>query len=151
MSTSVNARPFLMYEKGCRDAAEFYATVFPDGKVLSGPQFPGVSFELGGQRFDAYDGGDYFKMSEAFSIQVRCETQAEVDHYWERLVEGGGQHSQCGWLKDRWGVSWQIVPNAYYRLVTDPDPARAQRTMDAMLQMQKLDIAALEAAADGRG
>lgn len=150
MTQSVQASPFLMFEKGCRDAAQFYASVFPDGKVLSGDEAPGVSFEVGGQRFDAYDGGSHFTFTEGFSIQVKCETQEEVDNFWDKLVEGGGEHSQCGWLKDRWGLSWQIVPNAYYRLVTDPDPQRAKRTIDAMLQMSKLDIAALEAAADGR-
>lgn len=150
MARPITVSPFLMYDSGCREAAAFYATVFPDGRVLSDDDYPGVSFEVGGQRFYAFDGSDYFKFSEAFSMQIRCETQAEVDHFWERLIEGGGEHSECGWLKDRWGLSWQVVPNAYYRLITDPDPERVQRTMDAMLKMKKLDIEALEAAADGR-
>lgn len=150
MTQSINASPFLMYDEGCKEAARFYVSVFPDGRIVSGENEPGVSFEVGGQRFDAFDGGSHFTFTEGFSVQVRCETQEEVDHFWDRLVEGGGEHSQCGWLKDRWGLSWQIVPNAWYRLMTDPDPERAKRAMDAMLQMRKLDIAALEAAADGR-
>ncbi len=141
--------PFLMFESGAKEAAEFYASVFPDGKVLEGDG-PGVSFEVGGQRFDAYDGGPHFKFTEGISMHVRCENQEEVDYYWERLQEGGGEESMCGWLKDRFGVSWQIIPTALYELRSDPDPARAQRAVEAMLRMRKLDIAQLRAAADGR-
>ncbi len=142
--------PFLMFEEGAREAAEFYVSIFPDGRLLDG-HGPGVSFELGGVRFDAFDGGSHFSFSDGTSFMVRCETQAEIDHYWERLLEGGGRESQCGWLKDRFGLSWQIIPDALPRLLGDPDPERAQRAMQAMLKMQKLDVAALEAAADGRG
>lgn len=141
--------PFLMFSSGAREAAEFYVSVFPDGKLLPSDG-PGVSFELGGQPFDAYDGGSHFTFSEGTSFHVRCETQSEVDYYWERLREGGGEESVCGWLKDRYGVSWQVVPTVLNQLLADPDPERAQRAMQAMLRMRKLDIAALEAAADGR-
>ncbi|MFA5593831.1 MAG: VOC family protein [Trueperaceae bacterium] len=141
--------PFLMFVSGAREAAEFYTSVFKDGRIIESDG-PGVSFEVGGQRFDAYDGGSYFSFTEGVSMHVRCEDQAEVDYFWERLQEDGGEESMCGWLKDRYGLSWQIVPTALYRLRSDPDPARAQRAVEAMLKMRKLDIAALEAAADGR-
>ncbi|NLG08916.1 MAG: VOC family protein [Deinococcales bacterium] len=141
--------PFLMFEAGAREAAEFYVSVFPDGRLLPS-EGPGVAFELGGVRFEAFDGGPRFTFSDGTSFLIRCETQAEVDHYWERLLEGGGQESRCGWLKDRFGVSWQVVPTALPRLLSDPDPERARRAQEAMLTMSKLDVAALEAAADGR-
>lgn len=141
--------PFLMFSQSAREAAEFYVDVFPDGKILSG-EGPGVTFEVGGQRLQAFDGGPHFDFSEGFSLSIACETQADVDHYWERLREGGGVESMCGWLKDRYGVSWQVVPTVLGRLLGDPDPERAQRATQAMLSMRKLDIAALEAAADGR-
>ena len=140
---------FLMFEKGAREAAEFYASVFEDGRVLPGGG-PGVSFELGGQRFGAFDGGPSFRFSEAISLHGSCQDQAEVDYYWDRLREGGGEESMCGWLKDRFGVSWQVVPVALGRLLADPDPERAQRATQAMLRMRKIDGAALTAAADGR-
>ncbi|MFA7460054.1 MAG: VOC family protein [Trueperaceae bacterium] len=142
--------PFLMFASGAREAAEFYTSVFPDGKIIEAGG-PSVSFEVGGQRFDAYDGGSYFSFCEGLSMHVVCESQEEVDYYWERLREGGGQESACGWLKDRFGLSWQVVPTAYYRLIRDPDPQRAKRAMDAVLKMAKLDIRAMEAAADGDG
>lgn len=140
--------PFLMFSEGARGAAEFYVSVFPDSRMLEGDG-AGVSFELKGQRFDAFDGGEHFSFSEGISFVISCETQAEVDHYWERLTGGGGQESMCGWLKDRYGVSWQVIPVALKRLLSDPDAGRAQRAAQAMLQMRKIDIAALEAAADG--
>lgn len=140
--------PFLMFKEGARDAAEFYVSIFPDGRLLQG-DWPGVAFELGGQRFNAFDGGPDFDFTEAVSFMITCETQEEVDHYWNRLLEGGGQESMCGWLKDRFGVSWQVNPIALARLVSDPDPERAERARQAMFRMRKIDIAALEAAADG--
>jgi predicted 3-demethylubiquinone-9 3-methyltransferase (glyoxalase superfamily) len=106
-----------------------------------------VSFELDGLPVTALNGGPYFKLTEAFSMSVDCADQAEVDRYWDKLLEGG-QPSQCGWLKDRFGLSWQIVPSILPRLLADPDRAKSQRVMAAMLKMIKLDIAALEAAAD---
>lgn len=140
--------PFLMFAKGAREAAEFYTSVFPGGKILESDG-PGVSFEVGGQLFDAYDGGPYFSFTEGISLHVRCDSQEEVDYFWERLQEGGGQESMCGWLKDRFGVSWQVIPTELYRLLSDSDAERGQRAMEAMLQMRKLDIAALQAAAAG--
>lgn len=146
---SQKVTPFLMFAQGAREAAEFYAEVFPDGRVLDS-NGPGVAFEVGGQRFEAFDGGPHFTFSEGMSLMVSCRTQAEVDHYWERLREGGGEEGACGWLKDRFGVSWQVVPEALPRLLADPDPERTQRALQAMLKMRKIDVAALEAAADGR-
>ncbi len=140
--------PFLMFESGAREAAEFYVSIFPDGKLLQG-DWPGVAFELGGQRFNAFDGGPHFSFTEAVSFMVTCDNQEQVDHYWKRLLEGGGEESMCGWLKDRFGVSWQINPTALAKLIADPDPERAERARQAMFKMRKIDIAALEAAADG--
>lgn len=141
--------PFLMFRSGAQEAAEFYTSVFPDGRILEG-DWPGVAFEIGGQRINAFDGGDSFQLTEAFSLMITCEDQQEIDYYWERLLEGGGEESMCGWLRDRYGVSWQVTPRALSRLVGDPDPERAERARQAMFRMRKLDIAALEAAADGK-
>lgn len=142
--------PFLMFKTGAREAAEFYVSIFPDGKLLQG-DWPGVAFELGGQRFNAFDGGPDFEFTEAVSFMITCETQVEIDHYWSRLLEGGGRESMCGWLTDRYGISWQVTPRILARLVGDPDPERAERARQAMFRMRKLDIAALEAAAEGTG
>src|SRR5690606_2602790 len=130
---SQKVTPFLMFAQGAREAAEFYAEVFPDGRVLDS-NGPGVAFEVCGSRFEAFDGGPHFTFSEGMSRMVSCRTQAEVDHYWERLREGGGEEGACGWLKDRFGVSWQVVPEALPRLLADPDPERAQRALQAMLK-----------------
>jgi predicted 3-demethylubiquinone-9 3-methyltransferase (glyoxalase superfamily) len=140
--------PFLMFKEGSREAAEFYVSIFPDGKLLQG-DWPGVAFEIGGQRFNAFDGGPHFSFTESVSFMITCETQDEVDYYWNRLLEGGGEESMCGWLTDRFGVSWQVSPITLARLVADPDPDRAERARQAMYGMRKIDIAALEAAADG--
>ena len=137
-------------------AAELYASVFPDGKIIGTSRYteagPGpagsvmtVEFEIGGSRFLALNGGPQFTFTEAISFQVMCATQAEVDHYWARLSEGG-QENVCGWLKDRFGVSWQIVPEVLPRLLVGEDRARAQRVTQAMFGMTKLDIAVLESA-----
>ena len=109
-----------------------------------------ATFQLDGQEFHALNGGPMFKFTEAISFFVSCETQAEVDTLWEKLIAGGGAPSQCGWLKDRYGLSWQIVPSVLGRLLNDKDPGRSKRAMQAMLQMTKLDIAALQRAADGK-
>jgi predicted 3-demethylubiquinone-9 3-methyltransferase (glyoxalase superfamily) len=110
-----------------------------------------VAFELEGQSFVALNGGPVFKFNEAISFQIMCENQEQVDHYWNKLSEGGDEKSQqCGWLKDRFGVSWQVVPRVLPELLMDPDPARAQRAMNAMLKMKKLDIAELKRASEGR-
>jgi len=137
-------------------AAELYASVFPDGKIIGTSRYteagPGpagsvmtVEFEIGGSRFLALNGGPQFTFTEAISFQVMCATQAEVDYYWARLSEGG-QENVCGWLKDRFGVSWQIVPEVLPRLLVGEDRARAQRVTQAMFGMTKLDIAVLESA-----
>jgi predicted 3-demethylubiquinone-9 3-methyltransferase (glyoxalase superfamily) len=149
--------PFLWFDDQAEQAAEFYVSVFPNSKITgvtrygeAGPGKAGsamtVSFELDGLPVTALNGGPYFKLTEAFSMSVDCADQAEVDRYWDKLLEGG-QPSQCGWLKDRFGLSWQIVPRILPRLLADPDRAKSQRVMAAMLKMIKLDVAGLEAAA----
>lgn len=149
--------PCLWFDTEAEEAARFYTSVFPGSRILevqhygsAGPREEGmvmiVSFELDGRRFLALNGGPDFTFSEAISFEVECADQEEVDRYWETLSEGGEQ-GPCGWLKDRYGVSWQIVPRRLNELVTDPDREKAQRVMAAMLQMRKLDVAELERAA----
>ena len=151
--------PFLWFDKQAEEAAQFYVSIFKNSKILNvsryGDAGPGpkgsvmvVNFQIAGQEFTALNGGPLFKFSEAISFEVSCETQQEVDYYWEKLGAGGDPKAQqCGWLKDRYGLSWQVVPTVLGKLMTDPDPARAGRVMQAMLQMKKLDIAELERAA----
>jgi predicted 3-demethylubiquinone-9 3-methyltransferase (glyoxalase superfamily) len=152
--------PNLWFDTQGEEAATFYCDVFPNSRVVSvaryteaGPGEAGtvmtVEFELNGQRFVIINGGPEFAFSEAVSFQVTCETQDELDHYWDRLREGGGEEGPCGWLKDRYGLSWQVVPEGMDELFSDPDKSRAQRAMQAMFSMKKLDIEALRAAADG--
>jgi predicted 3-demethylubiquinone-9 3-methyltransferase (glyoxalase superfamily) len=149
--------PCLWFDTEGEEAAEFYTSVFPNSKILdvsrygeAGPRPAGtvmtVSFELNGQEFLALNGGPDFTFSEAISFQVFCEDQDEVDRYWAALSEGG-EEGPCGWLKDRFGLSWQIVPTRLSELLSDPDPERSQRAMKAMLGMKKIDIAELERAA----
>jgi predicted 3-demethylubiquinone-9 3-methyltransferase (glyoxalase superfamily) len=149
----------LWFDTEGEEAAEFYCSVIPNSKVLdvsrygdAGPGTPGsamtVSFELDGRPFVALNGGPQFPFTEAVSLQVSCRDQEEVDHYWNTLVEGG-EESMCGWLKDRYGFCWQIVPTALPELLGDPDPQRAERAMKAMLSMRKIDIEAIRRAADG--
>jgi len=151
--------PFLWFDNQAEEAMNFYLSVFKDSKagkiVRYGDAGPGpkgsvmvASFELNGMKFTALNGGPIFKFTEAVSFFVDCETQAEVDHYWEKLSVGG-EPGDCGWLKDKFGLSWQIVPSALPRLLGDPDAAKANRAMQAMMQMKKIDIAGLEAAATG--
>ncbi|MGY6709140.1 MAG: VOC family protein [Rhizobiaceae bacterium] len=145
--------PFLWFDDNAEEALQFYASIFPDAKVgdvqrQNGKFFLG-GFELAGQKFMALNGGPQFQFTEAISLYVNCKDQAEVDHYWDRLLEGGGKPQQCGWLKDRYGLCWQIIPEALPRLIGDPDPRKAERAMKAMLQMVKIDVAALEAAHRG--
>ena len=150
--------PCLWFDTQGEEAAEFYTSVFPNSKILDisryGPDMPRpegtvmtVNFVLDGQEYLALNGGPEFTFSEAISFQVHCDSQEEVDEYWSRLTEGG-EEGPCGWLKDRYGLSWQIVPNALIELVSDPDPGRAQRATQAMMQMKKIDIATLRRAAD---
>jgi predicted 3-demethylubiquinone-9 3-methyltransferase (glyoxalase superfamily) len=151
--------PNLWFDTEAEDAAGFYVSVFENSRIVNvaryteaGPRAAGtvmtVEFELDGQRFVGINGGPEFTFDEAVSFQITCETQDEVDHYWDRLSEGG-EEGQCGWLKDRYGLSWQVVPAGMEEVFADPDPERAERAMKAMLKMGKLDIAALRSAADG--
>jgi predicted 3-demethylubiquinone-9 3-methyltransferase (glyoxalase superfamily) len=154
--------PFLWFDDQAEEAVEFYTSLFDDSRVTNvaryGPAGPGpegsamtVSFELAGQAFTALNGGPEFSFTEAISFYVSCESQAEVDRLWGALTADGGEESMCGWLKDKYGLSWQIIPNALIELMGDEDAAKAQRVTEAMLQMKKIDIAALQAAYDGAG
>lgn len=151
--------PNLWFDTEGQEAAEFYVSVFPSSAVTNvthyteaGPRPAGtvltVDFVLDGQELTAINGGPEFKFDEAVSFLVNCADQEEVDYYWSRLSEGG-EESQCGWLKDRYGLSWQVCPVGMVELLDDPDKGRAERAMRAMLQMKKIDLAALQAAADG--
>lgn len=150
--------PCLWFDTQGEEAANFYVSVFKNSRIVevarygeAGPRPAGtvmiVTFELDGRTFTALNGGPEFTFSEAVSFQVSCETQEEVDELWHRLSEGG-EEGPCGWLKDRYGVSWQVVPDPLIELLRDPDPGRSQRAMKAMLQMKKIDIAAVQRAAD---
>lgn len=139
--------PFLWFDGRAEEAVRFYCSVFPNAKIEKLSSFVS-SFELEGLRFTALNGGPHYKFSGAISFYVHCESQAEVDHYWEKLGEGG-EHQQCGWLRDKFGISWQIIPSALPRLLNDPDRTKADRAMQAMMQMQKIDIGGLERAFSG--
>ena len=145
--------PFLWFDGQAEEAMLFYTSVFRNskpGKVSrNGSQVFSASFELDGLEFIALNGGPQFKFTEAISMYVNCEGQEEVDYYWQKLTENGGAESQCGWLKDKFGLSWQIVPDAVSRLVSDPYSGQAARAMHALMKMVKIDIAALVRAADG--
>jgi predicted 3-demethylubiquinone-9 3-methyltransferase (glyoxalase superfamily) len=149
--------PFLWFDTEGEEAAKFYTSVFPNSKIVdvarygsAGPRPEGmvmtVSFELDGQKFVALNGGPEFKFNEAISFEVSCKDQEEVDTYWSKLSEGG-EEGPCGWLKDKFGVSWQIVPTVLVELLTDPDREKSQRVMQAMLSMKKIEIDELERAA----
>jgi predicted 3-demethylubiquinone-9 3-methyltransferase (glyoxalase superfamily) len=148
--------PFLWYDSQAEEAANFYVSIFPNSKIVTVARYsevgPGpagsamtVVFELDGQRFIALNGGPHFKFTEAVSFSIDCKSQEEVDHYWSTLLEGG-RESQCGWLKDKYGLSWQVVPSVLGKLLSDPDRARAKRVMQAVLKMKKLDIETLKRA-----
>jgi predicted 3-demethylubiquinone-9 3-methyltransferase (glyoxalase superfamily) len=150
--------PYLWFASGAEDAAAFYVSIFENSRVLDISRYPEnphapagsvmtATVCLDGQELILLNGGPVFKLTEAFSLLVRCADQAEVDFYWERLLAGGGEESMCGWLKDRFGVSWQVAPDALMELLGDPDPKRAARATAAMLKMRKIDIAALREAA----
>jgi predicted 3-demethylubiquinone-9 3-methyltransferase (glyoxalase superfamily) len=150
--------PFLWFDNNAQEAAEFYVSIFKNSKILSGAPHGNdgphpevtvstVAFQLDGQEFIALNGGPYFTFSEAISLFVNCETQQEVDELWEKLTEGG-EESSCGWLKDKFGLSWQIVPSVLGELLQDKDPAKSGRVMQAMLKMSKIDIQALRRAYD---
>lgn len=146
--------PFLWFDTQAEEAMNLYTSIFTRSKVVSinraGGRVSSVEFELENQRFMGLNAGSVFKFNEAVSFFVTCETQAEIDDLWTKLIAGGGAESRCGWLKDKFGLSWQIVPSSLGRMLTDKDPAKAQRTLEAMLQMNKLDIATLQAAHAGR-
>ena len=148
-------RPFLWFGQNAEAAANFYVSVFKNSKIISvmpspDPKTPmGVELEIDGQRLIAFNGGPHYKLTEAVSLMVHCETQEEVDYFWQKLTSDGGAESRCGWLKDRFGLSWQVIPKALTTLMGDKDPARAGRVVQAMLGMSKIDIAALQRAYDG--
>jgi predicted 3-demethylubiquinone-9 3-methyltransferase (glyoxalase superfamily) len=157
MATVSKITPCLWFDTEGEEAATFYTSVFKNSRILevthfgsAGPRPEGmvmtVTFELEGQQFIALNGGPEFKFDEAISFQVNCDSQEEVDEFWTKLSEGG-EEGPCGWLKDKYGVSWQIVPRALIELIQDPDPEKSQRAMKAMLGMRKLDIAELQRAA----
>ena len=146
--------PFLMFDDQLDAAIAFYTSTFPDSRVTNvartGEDGPinSAEFVVGGQSFMGYNGGSYFKFSEGFSLFVACEDQAEVDRYWEKLVAAGSTETACGWIKDPFGLSWQIVPKRFIELIRDENPAKVKAVMDAMMKMVKLDVAALERAYD---
>ena len=151
--------PFLWFDTEAEEAAKFYVSIFPNSKITgvtrygkSGPGPDGsvmtVNFELDGQRFTALNAGPQFKFTEAISFVIECQTQEEVDRYWTKLT-AGGQEVECGWLKDRYGLFWQVTPRILLEMIGDPDPAKAERVMKAMLQMKKSEIAPLKQAYEG--
>jgi len=153
--------PFLWFDDDAEEAISFYVALLPDSEIVSLERYaadmPGLGgkvmhahFRLAGRDYFAMDAGPQYRFTEALSLYVDCATQDEVDRYWEALTADGGQEQPCGWLKDRWGLSWQIVPDRLVQLIRDPDPDRAHRAVQAMLAMRKIDIAELERAADGR-
>lgn len=166
MQISSKIAPCLWFDSQAEEAAKFYTGIFRNSRIVATSRYgeagqevhgrkPGtvmvVAFELEGQSFTALNGGPVFKFNEAISFQVTCENQEEVDHYWGKLSAGGDEKAQqCGWLKDRFGVSWQVVPRVLPELLMDADPGKSQRTMTAMLKMKKLDIAELKRASDAR-
>ena len=146
--------PFLWFDNQAEEASRFYISIFknsqitnvmrgPDGKVM------GTTFHIDGREFMTLNGGPLFKFTEAVSLYVNCHTQREVDEYWEKLTSDSGEESRCGWVKDKYGLSWQIVPDVLPKFLNDPDPRKAKRVFDAMMKMSKLDIEALKKAHDG--
>ena len=163
MKTKIS--PCLWFDDQAEDAARFYTAIFKDSKITDISRYPDagqeihgkppgsvmvVAFELSGQAFTALNGGPIFKFNEAISLQIECETQEEVDYYWEKLSAGGDPTAQqCGWLADKFGLSWQVVPKGMHEYLNDPDPAKSQRAFQAMMQMKKLDLAGLQRAFAG--
>jgi predicted 3-demethylubiquinone-9 3-methyltransferase (glyoxalase superfamily) len=152
--------PMLWFDTQALEAAEFYCSIFPNSKITTVTHYPEgapgplgsvmtVAFLLDGQEFVGLNGGPHFSFSEAVSLVVNCADQAEIDYYWEKLPSGGGEEGPCGWLKDRYGLSWQVVPADWDDVLTGPDRERAARAMQAVMGMKKLDVAAILAAADG--
>jgi predicted 3-demethylubiquinone-9 3-methyltransferase (glyoxalase superfamily) len=147
-------KPFLWFDTQAEEAMNFYLSIFKDSKVISVSRAQGkvmsVQFELQGQEFIGLNAGPQFKFTEAVSFFIEVETQQEIDELWTRLIDGGGAPSRCGWLKDKFGLSWQVVPKGLGRMLNDKDPAKAQRVMGALLQMDKLDIQKFEQAYNGQ-
>jgi predicted 3-demethylubiquinone-9 3-methyltransferase (glyoxalase superfamily) len=152
--------PFLWFDDQAEDAANFYVSVFMNSRIVgitrygaAGPRPAGtvmtVAFELDGQEFTALNGGPHFTINEAISFVVNCDTQEEVDDMWQKLTDGG-KEVECGWLTDRYGVSWQVVPTALKNMLADPDPEKSKRVMQALMQMKKLDVGVLKKAYDGQ-
>jgi predicted 3-demethylubiquinone-9 3-methyltransferase (glyoxalase superfamily) len=153
--------PNLWFDTQAEEAAEFYCSIFPDSRIVGKTHYPEASdrhgqvvtvdWEMNGQRFTGINGGPEFKFDEAISFLIECDDQEDLDRHWDALLADGGQESMCGWLKDRFGVSWQVVPAGMDDLFAGEDPERVNRAWKAMMEMRKLDIAALRAAADGEG
>jgi len=152
--------PNLWFDMNAEEAANFYVDLFDDGRILNVARYPEgspgpagevmtVEWELNGQKFVGINGGPQFQFSEAVSFMISCKDQEEVDYYWDRLTADGGSEGQCGWLTDRFGLAWQVVPEGMDEVFNDPDPAKAERSMAAMMKMKKLDIGELRAAAEG--
>jgi len=154
-------KTYLWFDHEAEEAANLYTSIFKDSKILNVARYgnagPGpkgtamtVNFQLEGQEYIALNGGPMYKFTEAISLLVDCETQEEVDRLWNKLTADGGEESMCGWLKDRFGLSWQIIPTALFRLMSDPDAEKSRRVMEAMLQMKKIDVPTLERAHAGK-
>jgi predicted 3-demethylubiquinone-9 3-methyltransferase (glyoxalase superfamily) len=166
MQISQKITPCFWFDNQAEEAVEFYTSIFRNSRIVKTTRYGeagyevhgkpagtvmAVAFELDGQAFTALNGGPMFKFNEAISFQVNCETQEEVDYFWEKLTEGGDEKAQqCGWLKDKYGVSWQIVPAVLLEMIDDPNSEKSQRAMKAMLQMKKIDIDTLKRAYDGQ-
>lgn len=155
-------RPCIVFEDRCEEAVNFYVSIFPNSKILDLQRSPsdgpiakgkvmGCTWQLDGREYLSFDGGPSFKFTEAFSLMVTCKTQEEVDRYWDKLTEHGGEESVCGWLKDRFGLSWQIVPEVMLQMLSDRKSGNSEAAFQAMLKMKKLDIAELERAYRGSG
>jgi predicted 3-demethylubiquinone-9 3-methyltransferase (glyoxalase superfamily) len=166
MKISSKIAPCLWFDNQAEDAADFYTGIFKDSKIVAVTRYgeagqevhggkPGsvltVAFELEGQSFTALNGGPVFKFNEAISLQITCESQEEIEHYWSKLTAGGDDKAQqCGWLKDKFGVSWQVVPRVLFEMLHDPDAGKSNRAMTAMLKMKKFDIAELKRAYEAK-
>jgi len=161
MELSQKVTPFLWFDNQAEEAINLYCSLIPDSKIITitryPDSFPGMAgkvltavFQLGGLKFMALDGGPQFKFTEAVSLYVNCEDQKEVDMLWNKLIADGGAESQCGWLKDKYGMSWQIIPKALPTLMTDPDREKAGRVMQAMMKMHKIEVDVLQKAYDGK-
>ncbi len=139
---------FLWFESNADDAAELYCSIFPGAKITQSSKMS-TSFQIDDQRFVAFNGGPHYKLTPAVSVFISCNTQDEVDTLWDRFLSTGGEESRCGWLTDKFGLSWQIIPRQLFELMNDPDPAKSGRVVQAMMKMKKIDIAGLQRAYDG--